>query len=46
MNGAAPDDDDDPIAALELERVRHIEIVVTSSLLRKLATAMQELFPE
>jgi hypothetical protein len=44
---ADPKDEDDVIAALEHpDRVRHVEVVVTSSLLEKMATAMQQPFTE
>jgi len=44
---AASNDEDDIIAALEhRDRVRRIEIIVTASLLGKLATIMQEPFTE
>ena len=43
----APNDEDDIIAALEHpDRVRGIKLTVTSSLLAKVAPAMQEPFPE
>jgi hypothetical protein len=46
-NNADPKDEDDVIAALEHpDRVRHVEVVVTSSLLEKMATAMQQPFTE
>ncbi|KAN0137511.1 hypothetical protein V8E53_004562 [Lactarius tabidus] len=46
-NNAAPKDEDEVFALLEYpDRVRHVEIVVTSSLLGKMATTMQEPFTE
>jgi len=46
--GITPDDEDNIVAALEpqyLDRVCHLEVAITGSLLGKMATVMQEPFP-